>query len=261
MQTKTSTAAGDVVPETQNSSKKPGGQYSAEAIVVGLVGVITVLLVNAPWLLGCLISQSPQKTFIGAVYNITDFENYMAWLQQTSHGAIILHNLFTTLPQNPKQINLFFLVLGLVVRVTGLDPAVLYQLVRAISGVGLLALAWRFIRYCFPDRPDARIASFCFLCFGNGLGWTTASRWADINLANTPIEAWQPEAYTFQSMETSTLFCVSIILILASIAFLLVGENRKQVRWAVYAGLCLAILGNIHSYDILHVTAAWSFAP
>jgi len=241
-------------PQPSAPVRKP---YSVERLLVGFLATIVVLMVNIPWLLGCLISQ-PGKRFIGTAYNIVDFENYLAWLQQTSHGQIILRNLFTTLPQNPKQINLLFIILGQLVHITGMAPAALYQSVRLFAGIGLLALLWRFIRYCFPARMEARLASFYFLCFGNGLGWLTAHKWADTSPSNSPIEAWQPEAYTFQSLETSTLFCISTAFILASMAFLTIAENKKQMRFAVYAGLCLAALGNMHSYDILHVAAAWS---
>jgi len=252
-----STAQAELTPSQAEPKPPTRARNAAERIIVGAVGTITILMVNVAWLLGCLISQ-PGRLFVGAVYNIPDFQNYMAWLQQTSRGQYVLHNLFTTMPQNPKQVNLLFIVLGMLVHVTGMAPSVLYQSVRVVAGIGLLVLLWRFIRYCFPTRPDARIASFCFLCFGNGLGWMTAHRWADTNPSNTPIEAWMPEAYTFQSLETSALFCVSTSLIVASMAFLILSENRKQMRFAVFAGICIAILGNIHSYDVLHITAAWT---
>jgi hypothetical protein len=39
--------------------------------------------------------------------------------------------------------------------------------------------------------------------------------------------------------------------------FLIRGEEEKNWKFAFYAGLCVLVLGNIHSYDILHIAAAW----
>lgn len=231
--------------------------YSPERLTVGLLGTVTLCLVNIPWILGCLISH-PGQRFIGTAYNISDFENYLSWLQQTSHNHVVLRNLFTTLPQHPMQVNLLFALLGAVVHLSGLSPEVVYQLCRVFAGTALLAVVWRFIRACFPNSTTARVSAFFLVCFGNGLGWVSAARWADLSPAGSPVEAWQPEAFTFQSLETSTLFCVSTTLIIGAIALMIAGEIRRKARYAVGAGICLAVLGNIHTYDVLHVTAAWT---
>jgi hypothetical protein len=72
-----------------------------------------------------------------------------------------------------------------------------------------------------------------------------------------PVDTWQPEAITFMSLQVSSLFAVSTALIVLCMALLIRSERRASLKDACLAGVCALILGNIHSYDILHIAAAW----
>ena len=227
-----------------------------EAILAGTFGLTVLILANVVWILG--FSSAPAGGhFVGAVYNIEDFGNYLSWLRQTSHGSFYLHNLFTTEVQPALEFNVFFSLLGLFARVTRLPLALLYDLARFVFGAGLLIISWRFIKFCITQSSLARLTAFALLASSSGLGWLDYSKWHDRNLPGSPVDGWQPEAYTFASLETSTLFCVSTLLIISTIYCLVKAEEEHKNVYAVWAGLWALVLGNIHSYDVIHIAVVW----
>ncbi len=224
-------------------------------LVWGLIAV-TFFLTSLPYLLGYAIV--PQGfTFIGTAYNIDDYCNYLSWLRQTADGHFFLHNFFTTDPQKGLEFNLFFWLLGQFAHLTHLSPQLALQVARVGGCVGLLWLLYRFYRYLCPTNPAARMTAFAFAGLSSGWGWLIWTRWQNSNPSGSPVDAWQPEAYTFLSIYTSALFTVSTLLILGALYALLRGEETGKWRYPIIAGICGGILGNIHSYDVLHIAAAW----
>ena len=214
------------------------------------------MLTSLPYLIG-YFSTPPGMRFIGTAYNIDDFCNYLSWLRQNADGYFFYHNLFTTDTQKNLEFNVFFYALGRLMHFAYLSPQAVWQIARVGGGLGLLALTYRFYRHCLPNDRAARLTAFGFVCLSSGFGWTTWERWSNKNVPNSPVDAWQPEAYTFLSLYTSALFTVSTLLILATLYALLKGEETGKWRYPVLAGVCGAILGNMHSYDVLHLACAW----
>jgi hypothetical protein len=157
------------------------------------------------------------------------------------------------------EFNVFFWLLGRAVHHLHLSPQAAMQCARVGGGLVLLWLISRLYRYCLPgdDNRRARLTAFGFVCLSSGLGWAQWAHWRDKNLPGSPVDAWQPEAYTFLSLYTSPLFTVSLVFIVGALYALLKGEEKGRWRYAVKAGLCGAVLGNIHSYDVLHIAVVW----
>ncbi len=232
---------------------KPG---ASERRIVGALIAFTLFASSLPYLLGYFIVP-PGATFIGTAYNIDDYCNYLSWLRQMGDGHFFLHNLFTTDPQKDLEFNIFFWLLGRLMAVTHCSPQAALQVARVGGGAGLLWLLSRFYRHCLPDNIPARLTALGFACLSSGFGWTVWSRWQDKNFPGSPVDAWQPEAYTFLSIYTSALMTVSTLLILGALYALLLGEQTGRWKYPVIAGICGGILGNMHSYDVLHLSAAW----
>ncbi len=232
---------------------KPG---VSERRIVGALIAFTLFASSLPYLLGYFIVP-PGTTFIGTAYNIDDYCNYLSWLRQMGDGHFFLHNLFTTDPQKDLEFNVFFWLLGRLMALTHCSPQAALQVARVGGGTGLLWLLSRFYRHCLPDNVPARLTAFGFACLSSGFGWMVWSHWRDKNLAGSPVDAWQPEAYTFLSIYTSALMTVSTLLILGALYALLLGEQTGRWKYPVIAGICGGILGNMHSYDVLHLSAAW----
>ena len=232
----------------------------AERRIVAALIAFTLLVTTLPYALGYFLApvMGPGgTTFIGTPYNIDDYCNYLSWLRQMADGRFFLHNMFTTDAQNDLEFNVFFWVLGRVMALTHCSPQAALQGARLVGGGLLLWLIYRFYRHCLPTDRNARLTAFGFACLSSGFGWTQWHFWHDKNLPGAPVDAWQPEAYTFLSIYTSALMTVSTLFILGALYALLRGEQTGRMRYAVYAGLCGGILGNMHSYDVLHLSAAW----
>ena len=233
---------------------------SGEMRLVTALIAFTLLVTCVPYALGYFLAPVMGRggaMFIGTPYNIDDYCNYLSWLRQMADGHFFIHNLFTTDPQKDIEFNVFFWLLGRVMAVTHCSPQAVLQFARIAGGLGLLTLLYRFYRYCLPDDAPARLTAFGFACLSSGFGWVVWPLWRDKNNPDGPIDAWQPEAYTFLSIYTSALMTVSTLLILGALYALLLGERTGRWKYAVLAGLCGAVLGNMHSYDVLHLAAAW----
>ncbi len=234
----------------------PKPPSSAETrIVVGVI-LLTLFLTGLPYLLGYYITP-PGTQFIGTAYNIDDYCNYLSWLRQAMDGHFFLRSLFTTDPQKGLEFNVFFWLLGRLAHHAHLSPQAVLQMARVGGSLALLILIYRFYRFVLPSDLPARLTAFGFACLGSGFGWVTWAHWHDKNLPGSPVDAWQPEAYTFLTLYTSALMTVSTCLILGALYALLLGEQTGKWRYPVIAGVCGAILGNMHSYDVLHLSAAW----
>jgi hypothetical protein len=237
------------------SEAKMAVSSTESRIVLGLI-LLTLFLTSLPYLLGYSITP-PGMKFIGTAYNIDDYCNYLSWLRQTMDGHFFLRSLFTTDPQKGLEFNIFFWLLGRLAHSLHLSPQAALQIARVGGGLTLLVLVYRFYRFVLPTNPPAYLTAFGFACLSSGFGWVSWAHWHDKNLPGSPVDAWQPEAYTFLILYTSALMTVSTVLILGALYALLLGEQTGKWRYPVIAGVCGAILGNMHSYDVLHLSAAW----
>ncbi|MDQ2799541.1 MAG: hypothetical protein M3Y13_07865, partial [Armatimonadota bacterium] len=185
-----------------------GLSHGLEArIALGLL-LLTLFFSSLPYLLG-YFSAPPDTRFIGTVYNIDDYCNYLSWLRQAMDGRFFFHNLFTTDPQIDREFNVFFWLLGRAAHYLRWSPQAIFQLARVLGGAALLWLLWRLCRFCLSRSVAARLTAFGFLCGSSGLGWITWRHWQDKSVGSAPVDAWQPEAFTFLSLYTSPLFVVS----------------------------------------------------
>ena len=245
-----------VSPNTQHPT--PNTQHpSAERRWMLLVALFTMLVTMLPYLIGWMGAQ--ERVFMWLGYNLDDSCVYLSWMRQAADGSLRALNLFTTDPQKGMLLNPFFLALGWIARLTHLPLIAVYHLARLACGAGLLIIVWEFLKTTVADPFARRLALLC-VCFASGLGWLPFS-WEAFPTAPTcpagPIDLWQPEAITFLSLLLSPLFCVSLALQIGILLLLFIGEQTQRLRYALAAGFCGFILGLIHTYDILSVSAVW----
>jgi hypothetical protein len=223
---------------------------------VAVVIFICVVATSLVTLLGYSIGAKGVE-FTGQVYNVDDTSVYLSWARQATDGHFFIRNLFTTDPQKGQMFNLLFLAVGSLVRLTHAPISVIFFLVRDLGAVALLLAIYSLYRLLAPNSLQVRLTAFTLTALGTGLGWTYWPKWLDRNLGLLPTDVWQPESLTFLSVNVSMLFVVSTLLIVLCMASLFLSEQTADRKYAVYAGLCALILGNIHSYDVLHIAVAW----
>jgi hypothetical protein len=206
-----------------------------------------------PYLL-CWYATPDGRTFPGILFNADDHGVYLSWMRQARDGHFFLRNLFTSEPQAGRYVHLYFWLLGDLSRLTGLPLAVSYHLGRVIAGVIALILVYRFAALFAADRFSRRTV-FWTTALSAGLGWLF---WGDRPLPSQPVDCWQPEAFTFQSLYTNGLFAASLALMLGVVVGLLLAQQSGKMRYAVVAGICGFVLANIHTYDVLTLGIVWA---
>jgi arabinosyltransferase C len=194
-----------------------------------------------------------QGVFPWTLFNSDDHGVYFAWMRQALDGHLLFRNLFTTEPQRGIYLHPYFLLLGQLARIPGIDIPLAYQIGRLVFGVTTLLLVYR-LGALFTEDRFTRGCIFWTTALSAGFGWLL---WHDRVIQRGPVDIWQAEAVTFASLYTTGLFAVSLTLMLGFVICLLLAETRG-LRWAVFAGLCGLVLGNIHSYDMIHLAAIWS---
>jgi len=190
--------------------------------------------------------------FPWTMFNSDDHGVYFAWMRQAADGHLLFRNLFTIEPQRGIYLQTYFLALGQLARIPGIDVPLVYQFGRVFFGIVTLVLVYRLGAF-FTADTFARRSIFWTTVVSAGLGWLM---WADKEIQYRPVDVWQAEAFTFPSLYANGLFAVSLALMLGLVVCMLQAEE-KGWRWAAGAGVCGLLIGNIHSYDVIQLTAIW----
>lgn len=222
-----------------------------------LLGALTLLFASIPYLWGWLVVLPPGHVYPGfPPQNIDDTAVYFAWMRQAENGQFFLRNQFTTEPQRGVLFNLFFLLLGNAARLFHLPLTVVYHGARVGCGALLLWAVAGLIGDTLRDGRARRIA-FALVCVASGLGFFwEASRGENAGIAK-PVDLWQPEAVTFLSLYMTPLFSAALACMVVFFRALLRAERTGRLRDAWPAAALGALLGNFHSYDVLHLFGVW----
>jgi hypothetical protein len=190
--------------------------------------------------------------YTGFTYNIDDGAVYLSWMREAARGQFFIHNPFSVEPQRDVLFNLLYFFLGSIVRFTGLGAMVVYQTARVLFGGLLLWAIVALIRETLAT-PAARKAAFALVCVGAGFGWI----WQLESPEQGPVDLWQPEAITFLSLYFSPLFIAALALMVVFLLSALRWERGGGIKSLWPAMVSGALLGNFHSYDVIHLFAVW----
>ncbi len=235
-------------PERKSEFRWP---TSAELCWAAGFAAIVMALTCLPYAYGLLI-RPDDAYYSGLLTNPDEHNVYLAYMKQVQEGAYFLIDPFTSEPQAGRVVNLFFLALGLVSRMTGLALPLTYHIARLLSGWLLLVAI-----YCLGAQVTqtiwARRLVLWLAAFASGFGWlfhTTGGQPHPIDFGPGLV---MPEAITFLSLLLNPLFCFSVFLMVTVIGLGAHALAEGSVRSAVFAGLAVLVLGNIHTYDVIPV--------
>lgn len=216
-----------------------------------------------PWLIA-LASTPPGSVYIGSQFSSDDQMVYAAWMHQAMEGRFLFDNRFAIESQPGLTIHLYFWVLGILcVPLKGLGSWVAIPLVS-----NLARLAFTFLFVVLLGRFARKLELPIFVAktglilssFGAGLGFMAWQAFGQIGESDpflgllekrSPIDVWQPEAFVFPSALVNGLFMVSLCLIIT--VFTAVWQARQGWRPVATGAAAMALLMNIHSYDVLIV--------
>lgn len=241
-------------PEAKHRTQKERGYVLAFAIGAALVSVL-------PYIYG-LLAAPAGSSYQGFQWAADDHFVYSAWMRQAMEGRLLMDNRFAVDAQPGLTIHVFFFALGLLAKVTGIPLAM------AVGKMGFSALfvilAHKLIQRITTDTYTTKLA-LAITVLGGGIGFLVwenfgpelerpspfQSLLATLKVPGVPNDVWQPEAFVFPSMLTNALFMVSLCLILG--VFLSFLDSKNSWKSVLPGFICMALLMNIHSYDVLLV--------
>lgn len=219
---------------------------------VFIIAAIAAILSSIPYIWALLIAPAGTH-FMGFTHNIDDGAVYISWIQQIVDGSLTYRNLYTLAAGQGKQFNILVLAMGLVAKL-GMLPAVwVFHGFRLGLTVLLVWTVWIFSQNFIGNRAERKLF-IILVCFSSGIGWLLGQ----VVAGKGSVDMWQPEAITFLSMYLNPLFLAGLVLMVAAFHFLLLADKTGQIKYAVYSGLCLLALANVHTYDLITVGAVWT---
>jgi hypothetical protein len=226
--------------------------HSHEWRLVIWITVIILAITSLPYVYAFLTAP-PDKQFVGFVFNTSDHAQYLAWYKAFQTENLISDHQ-TSEPNPPVFFNLLWWMLARFGYYTGLHYAVVYQIFRWIAGAFFLAASYAFTGLFFSSVLQRRLA-FLVIALGSGLGWILVLVKYILPQVGLlfPLDIYVAEGNSFLCIMGSPHFSEAAGLILLIFSLLLLGEQHRQLRYAVIAGLVALFLGWQHAYDLLIV--------
>lgn len=211
-----------------------------------------MLLSSLPYLIAA-VSTPSGHVYTWMLHNIDDSAVYLSWMKQVAQGQFFQENRFCIEPQKSVLFNIWFLILGTLSKVTGGPLA--YHVGRLVGVGGLVFAIASLAQSIFKDANHQRLA-VVFSCLASGFGYLFGGFSTARGFTGQPIDLFQPEISVFQVSVYSPLFAPALALIVIAVASWIRVDSSRSTKDAIAAGIATALLGNIHSYDVLHVMLA-----
>lgn len=216
-----------------------------------MIAAIAAILASIPYIWGAFLTPGGTH-FTGLTHNIDDGAVYLSWIRQIADGSLFYHNLYAPAAGQGGQFNILFLIMGLVVKLTMLPTVWVFHGFRIALSILVVWAAWVFLFNLLGNRAERKLCVL-LLCFSSGIGWLMGV----VKAGTGSVDMWQPEAITFLSMYLNPLFLAGLMLMIGSFHFLLLAEKTGKLAHGLWAGVCLLLLANIHTYDVITVGCVW----
>lgn len=204
-----------------------------------------------PYLLAWRLSP-PNQVYLWNSYNPPDTNTYFAKMRLGWQGE--WRFTLTLSPEREQHgafLNLFYIALGHVARLTGLPLPAVYHGARLLAAMGCIMALWRLSAWILPTIPG-RSWGMAFAWLGGGVGWFTAA------LTPPPTDVWVPEAYGFLSALTNPHFPLAQLLLISIFLLTLRWFSPERRDWQL-VGLSSALvtLSLVQAFAVFTVGGVW----
>ena len=233
-----------------------GSERYQLARTLSIATIVVLVLRAAPAVVAALAPEPSGTARIPVGYNPKDFLAYIAFIREASDtGTWWLANPFTTAPQSDRFLTLYFSVVGLVCRVTGLDPFVALELSRIPSCALFFAALGSLVREVLPDRTT-RVWAVWLVALSGGFGFLARSMAPLLPdaLANPVFQnLWT--AYGWSTFESfyNPMWALGLAITLAVLAVCLRPEGPRGWGEMVRVNLGFVLLYAVHPYSAIVV--------
>ncbi len=206
------------------------------AIAAGMAFVVTLLL-QIPYGLGYWTARAGTE-YSGLLVNLSDVTYYVA-MQLGQQGEWLYRIRFTTEPHNGAFLYTFYLALGHLARLLGMNAESMWHLSRAVASFVMFMLVFGFGAF-FIDKPHWRRVAFALALVGAGWDFFRFP-WETFDAADAlPLEWRMPEAHLFFSALAFPHYSAAIACLLIVFWSALRGLTETLAR---RKGLALGVCG------------------
>ena len=215
-----------------------------ERISRWLIIFLVLFFTNLPYLYA-IINAGDEFAFGGFLLNPLDGNTYLAKMYQGWRGDWLF-----TLPYSPDPgggafLNMFYIFLGHVSRITGFSLMATFHATRVLGSVAALLLLMRFYDRYLPKQ--ASIIAFALAAIGSGLGWLT------IPFDGFTSDFWVAEAYPFLANYANAHFPWGMCLIL----WLLLPRKIDRTQEGFSLAIMSFLLALIAPFGVAIVIMVW----
>lgn len=215
---------------------------------------------SSPYLYGHLSTPAAQK-FVGQVgWDVAGSYMYFMWERQAVEGSVLLQNRLTPEEHEPFYFNPEWLLLGRMVKYTGLPLTAAFHLERFLTVLFAFTILY-YLLTCFFEHEYERRVVFLWIVLTSGFGWIF---WliAHIGGISWNIRVWDVEGVNlFGYLINKPHVIRSLAMICLSYALLLKGEGSGRKVYFVLAGLTILVQGFIRPYDLPTAFLLLAFFP
>lgn len=229
-----------------------------------LLPLLVCVLRGLPFLMTQQADPSPTEAWIPTGYIPKDFLAYVALLRQVpdQHRALFV-NPFTTEPQEGRFIMLFFLALGWISRVTGLDPFWTLELSRFPMAFLFFWLLARFVGRLFDDPARQRWA-FVLVGLSGGIDVLAKLARPLLPAATSAVvtqDLWHLQGWSTFAGLFNPLWIAGLALTLSALELLLDPAPATTRRSLVRLSIAVFLLHWVHVYSEIVVLAVAVVLP
>lgn len=222
-------------------SRQPVYVTAAEWRWVVTLACGLVLLAFLP-LLWVALRGTPDWQFMGVLHNYLDGGTYLSKMALGQSGAFLVEFLHTPQPHDGAFIQVLYLLLGHVSRLTGLPTIVLFHVARVLAALLMYAALYQLAAVVWARIRSRRIF-FAVASVGSGLGWLFAPLTQIIEFPDFPL---LPEAFPFFSSLMNvhfplTIACLALLASYFIVLFRPGSDEDPLVRLGSPLAACLGV--------------------
>lgn len=236
--------------ETVSRVSSVWGIAIPEWVFVAGFSSVLVILLQVPYLLG--YSTTPAGSFYtGLLINVED-ANYITIIQRGSEGAWSHSLRFTSEPDAPAFLYVFYLAWGHVAGSLHIEATMMWHIARIVMSFVTFMVAFGFVRV-FVRTRGARIVAWLLAILGAGFDWFALPGEVLGATSATPVDLKMADAHLFSAALTFPHYLGSIVLLMllfwCAVRLLAPEEDlsRGKLIWYLVGG-ALANIGVVLVY-------------
>lgn len=206
-----SSASVGIHQETVSNGKQLFGIAFPAWLWVAVLSAAVVILLQIPYLLGYLTSPA-DTMYTGLLINVED-ANYITIIQRGSEGAWTHSLRFTSEPDVPTFLYVFYLAWGHLAGLLHIEATMMWHIARIVMTIVTFAVAYGFVGLFVPTGSQ-RIVAYLLAIVGAGFDWFALPGETLAATSATPVDLKMADAHLFSAALTFPHYLASITLLM-----------------------------------------------